>query len=118
MARSILIVDDDPDISHILITVLTEEGFQVRCALDGRAALDEIDRAPPDLVLVDVVLPHVDGIRLTRQLQTRRRSIPVILMSAVYSYVDLPGRQFIPKPFDLDVLLQAIAHALPDQIEA
>jgi len=115
MARSILIVDDDHDVVHVLAELLALEGYRVRCAFDGQAALWEVDRDPPDLVLTDVVLPQVDGMSLARQFRARGWAIPLVLMSAAYAYVDLPGLPFVPKPFDLDVLLQVIAHAFGDR---
>jgi len=114
MSRSILVVDDDRDVAHVLAELLGEEGYPVRCAVDGEAALREIARDPPDLVLADVDMPEVDGVTLARHLRARGRTIPVVLMSAVYDYVDVPGLEFVHKPFDLDVLLQVLTHAMED----
>jgi two-component system response regulator MprA len=112
MDRAILVVDDNHDVVHALADLLTEEGYPVRCAFDGQAALREIERDPPDLVLADVVMPQVDGVTLARQLRTRGRTMPVVLLSAVYDDVDVPRVQFVHKPFDLDILLQVITHAM------
>lgn len=114
MSRSILVVDDDHDTAHVLAELLGEEGYPVRCAVDGEAALREIARDPPDLVLADVMAPKVDGVTLARHLRARGRSMPVVLMSAVYDYVDVRGLQFVHKPFDLDILLPIITHAMED----
>jgi DNA-binding response OmpR family regulator len=112
MERSILVVDDNHDMAEVLEELLDEEGYRVRCAFNGEAALREIAHEPPDLVLADVMLPQVDGVSLARQLQARGRAIPVVLMSAVYAYVDMPGLPFLPKPFNLDALLRVIAREL------
>jgi two-component system response regulator VicR len=112
MERSILVVDDNHAMAEVLEELLDEEGYRVRCAFTGEAALREIAHEPPDLVLADVMMPQLDGVSLARQLQARGRAIPVVLMSAVYAYVDLPGLPFVPKPFDLDALLRVIRREL------
>jgi DNA-binding NtrC family response regulator len=112
MDRSILVVDDDHDMAEVLEELLDEEGYRVRCAFNGEAALREIAHEPPDLVLADVMMPQVDGVSLAKQLQARGRAIPVVLMSAVSSYVDVPGLPFLPKPFNLDALLRVIAREI------
>jgi DNA-binding response OmpR family regulator len=112
MDRSILVVDDDHDVAHVLADLLTEEGYRVRCVFDGQAALREIARDPPDLVLADVVMPHLDGVTLANQLWPRGRGVPIVLLSAVYADVDLPGVQFLSKPFELDALLRVITRIL------
>jgi CheY-like chemotaxis protein len=115
MDRSILVVDDDHDVAKVLADLLTEEGYRVRCAGDGQAALRAIARDPPDLVLADVEMPHLDGVTLAEQVWLRGGGIPVVLLSAVSPEVDLPGVQFLAKPFELDALLRLIGRALgPD----
>jgi DNA-binding response OmpR family regulator len=114
MPRSILVVDDNVDVAHVLTQVLAEEGYTVRCAFDGQAALDEIAHAPPDLVLADIVMPHLDGVSLVRQLSGDDHEVPVVLLSAVYDGVDLPRVHFLPKPFEIDHLLRVITHVLHD----
>jgi CheY-like chemotaxis protein len=112
MDRSILVVDDDLDVLNVVVELLTEEGYRIRCACDGQAALQQIEREPPDLVLADVVMPEVDGVSLANQLQGS--GIPVVLLSAVYDAVDLPGVPFLQKPFNLDALLKVISRVLAD----
>jgi CheY-like chemotaxis protein len=108
MERSILVVDDNHEIVEVLEELLDQEGYQVRCAFTGEAALREVAHEPPDLVLADVTMPQMDGVSLAKQLQARGRAIPVVLMSAVYASVDVPGLPFVPKPFNLDALLRVI----------
>jgi DNA-binding response OmpR family regulator len=115
MDHAILVVDDNHDVVELLADLLTEEGYPVRCAFDGQAALREIERDPPDLVLADVVMPQVDGVTLARQLRTRGRTMPVVLLSAVYDDVDVPRVQFVPKPFNLADLLHVITRILGPQ---
>ena len=112
MERSILVVDDDHTIVALLVELLDEEGYRVRYAFDGRAALQAVAHDLPDLVLTDVMMPDVGGLSLLRRLRRLGYLMPVVLMSAVYSAVIEPGVPFVRKPFDLDTLLGVVAHAL------
>ncbi len=109
---TILVVDDDGALCDLLQDLLTEEGYEVRCAHHGGAALDEIGRSLPDLVLTDIQMPHLDGLGLLRCLADQSVALPVVLMSAVRP-IDVPvGVAFVAKPFDLDALLAIVEHAL------
>jgi DNA-binding response OmpR family regulator len=112
MEPSILVVDDDHDMAEVLEDLLDEEGYRVRCAFNGDAALREIAHEPPDLVLADVMMPQVDGVSLAKQLRARGWTMPVVLMSAEVAAVDLPGVPFLLKPLDLDELLETIVHVV------
>jgi DNA-binding response OmpR family regulator len=112
MASKVLVVDDDPTMLAVLQQLLGDEGFEVRYALDGRQALNEISRDGPDLVVTDIMMPRLDGLGLARELRERGDQTPVVLMSAVYDDVDLPGVRFVPKPFDIDHLVQVIHRAV------
>jgi CheY-like chemotaxis protein len=116
MPRSILVVDDHQAIRNVLVELLHEEGYRVRTAFDGQAGLRAIAREPPDLVDSDVMMPKIDGVSLATRLQGL--GIPVVLLSAVYDDVDLPGVQFLPKPFEVDDLLGVIAQTLDDHTRA
>ena len=107
---TILVVDDEPLIADALCVLLRGEGYDVRCAYGGGAALAEVERAPPELVVSDVMMPGIDGIALA--LRMRERGIPVLLMSAARRAAGIPGVGFIRKPFDLDDVLAAVAAAL------
>jgi two-component system cell cycle sensor histidine kinase/response regulator CckA len=109
---TVLIVEDEPAIRAVVAALLEEEGYAVRRARNGLEALAVVDSAPVDLILSDVVMPHLDGASLVRRLRQRGVLVPVVLMSAVYADVDLPGVPFVPKPFDVDRLLEAIATAM------
>jgi len=109
-ARDVLVVDDERDILDLLTDLLEEEGYRVRRAADGEAALAEIERALPDLVVTDVMMPRLNGLELARRL--RERAVPTIVMSAAVSSVDDPCLVFISKPFDIDRLLDLVASVL------
>ena len=109
---TILVVDDEPLILQVLVTVLGDEGYATVPAADGAAALEAMARAVPDLVLMDVMMPALDGREVVHRMraQPRTAAIPVILMSAVATPASLPdGVTYLPKPFDLDHLLRAVA---------
>jgi CheY-like chemotaxis protein len=110
--QTVLVVDDEPAIRDIVATLLEDEGYVVRRANDGMEALAAVDDTRIDLVLSDVIMPGLDGASLARKLRRRGDGIPVVLMSAVYAEVDLPGVRFVPKPFEIDRLLGTVASAL------
>jgi DNA-binding NtrC family response regulator len=108
----VLVVDDEPSICDLLTDLLEEEGYRVRRAADGLAALDEVDRVEPDLVVTDVIMPRLGGIVLAERM--RDRGIPTIVISSAISFVNDPCLVFVPKPFDIDRLLDIVAEALDD----
>jgi len=114
MERSILIVDVDHDVAARLADLLDEEGYRVRVADNEEAALSEIRRASPDLVVADVTMPEVDGRTLTSQLRAHGMVMPVVLLSAAYADVDVPGVHFVPKAFDLEYIMEVIARIFAD----
>jgi CheY-like chemotaxis protein len=109
---TVLVVDDEPAIREVIATLLEDEGYLVRHAKDGLEALDAINENRIDLIVSDVVMPRLDGASLVHRLRRRGHLMPVVLMSAVYADVDLPGVRFVPKPFEIDRLLGTVASAL------
>ena len=104
MARRVLIVDDNPKIVEVLSAYLTAEGFEVETAEDGDHALAAVAARVPDIALLDVMLPGIDGIELTRRLQ-QQYALPVILVTARSDEVDrligleVGADDYISKPF-------------------
>lgn len=109
---SVLVVDDEHHILELLTALLEDEGYRVRQAVDGIAALAEIERSAPDLVLTDVTMPRLNGLELTKRL--RERGIPTIVMSAVVHQVDDPCLIFIAKPFEIEQLLRLVSEMLAE----
>lgn len=108
---TILIADDEPAIVDLLAQFLQDEGYAVERADDGRAALELTRRIQPDLIIADVMMPHMSGFDLVDELANSEPYVPVILMSAaVVSRRD--GVAFIAKPFDLGELLDLIVSNL------
>lgn len=109
---TVLVVDDEPAIREVVACMLEDEGYAVRQATDGLEALQEMEADEIDLVLSDVKMPGLDGAALVQGLRHRRLAVPVVLMSAVSTGVDLPGVPFLPKPFEPERLLSTVAAAI------
>ena len=111
-ARPILIVDDDRDILAAERQVLAEHGFTVREAHDGAEALIAIDEDPPAMIILDVQMPGIDGPTFARELRTRLRHIPLVIVTGVAD----PRREadrcnaeaYLAKPFHADDLLRLV----------
>ena len=120
MARNILVVEDDRNISDLIRMYLEKEGFDVRIAYDGGKAVEEYDRQAPDMVLLDIMLPGEDGITILRRLRAApdTAKIPVILLTAKnteYDKVvglDTGADDYIPKPFGMMELIARIRAVL------
>jgi CheY-like chemotaxis protein len=111
-APTVLLAEDDRDLAAALAGVLAEEGYAVRRAADGLAALAAVAAAPPDLVLSDIGLPGLDGRALARHLRARWPALPVVLMSAEPDPAPAGVAGFLRKPFNVAELLDLVARAL------
>lgn len=117
-AGSILVVDDDRVNRTLLARTLTASGHQVRTAENGREALELLRAEPADVVLLDIVMPELDGIAALEQIKRDRelRDVPVIMISALDDFesvvrcIELGAEDYLPKPFD-PVLLRARINA-------
>ncbi len=118
MSRRILVVDDEEKIRTSLRGVLTDEGYEVALAEDGRRALEHLALAVPDLVLLDVWLPEIDGLTLLERIREDHPTLPVIVIcghaniEAAVRATRLGAADFIEKPFSIDDLLASIDRAL------
>ena len=118
--RSIVIADDDAMSRNLTLRVLQHCGFEVRAVADGQAALDELLRALPDLIVTDLVMPKLDGMELLRVVRSdpRWHHVPVIAMSASASHytqeqaIESGCTRFVAKPVRLPALFDAIGDAL------
>jgi CheY-like chemotaxis protein len=121
--KTVLLVDDEHAIVDALSGILEDEGFRVVTAGNGREALARLGEGVPDVALVDVMMPVMDGRELLRELQGdgRWRNIPVVMMSAVPRSIlerdaPLPCAAFFQKPFDLWQLIARLRQlAGPEQ---
>ncbi|KIM00174.1 Phosphate regulon transcriptional regulatory protein PhoB (SphR) [Paramagnetospirillum magnetotacticum MS-1] len=102
--RKILVVEDEPAIADVLVEYLRHAGYSPSHVADGRVALDEIRRDPPDLVVLDIMLPGMDGTAVCRELR-RFSTIPVIMVTARVEEIDrllgleVGADDYICKPF-------------------
>jgi CheY-like chemotaxis protein len=107
------VVEDDGPIREVVVTVLADAGYLVTSAPDGVQALVRCREVQPDLVLLDLSMPVMDGFEFLR---TRECRAPVVVMSAAYHRARLdPGagvRDFIEKPFDVQSLVMRVGEAL------
>ena len=114
--KRILVVDDEPTLRDLLGDVLWDAGYTVLTASDGKAALQSVTREAPDLVLMDVMMPGLDGREAARTMRAEANGavIPIVLMSAAVTLAPLDAgvSGFVPKPFDLDGLLAVVARLL------
>jgi DNA-binding response OmpR family regulator len=112
MERTILVVDDDPTLAATLVELFIDEGYLARCVHDGIAALREIERGPPDLVISDILLPGMSGLTLLQEVRLRGLTLPIVFMSSVVRRLSVPHVRFLAKPFDLDELLHTVHQVL------
>jgi CheY-like chemotaxis protein len=104
---TVLVVDDDQDIRESLVEILTEEGYEVTSASNGAEALEEIDRRAPDVMLLDLMMPVVNGWEVLETLRLRgtHPKLPVVILSAL----EAKGcSDYIQKPIRLPKLLALI----------
>jgi CheY-like chemotaxis protein len=119
--KRVLVVEDDAWIRWFMCDVLSEEGYEVLEAADGRTAIRLVDENPPHVMLLDIAMPGVTGVEVLRHLRSRRRTrtLPVLVVSA-YPRVLTPDDEasvacVLTKPLRIDKLLAAVRQALePD----
>ena len=113
----VLVADDEPRITKLVAVILTDEGFRVVTASGGEEALRKAEEVRPDIVLLDIVMPDLDGIEVMRQLR-EWRPVPVILLTAKGSTadkakgLDLGADDYIAKPFHPDELAARVRAVL------
>jgi DNA-binding response OmpR family regulator len=104
MSQTVLVVEDDPKIVDLLRMYLERDGFGVAVAYDGRTALETAARARPDLVILDLMLPHIDGLDVARQLRAGSET-PILILTARVDEMDklvglsLGADDYVTKPF-------------------
>jgi signal transduction histidine kinase len=115
----ILVVDDLPDNCFLIQTLLQEEGYHIDVVNNGRDALDFIEKSPPDLLLLDVMMPGMDGFEVTRQIRQNSKLpfLPILLITAydqpsVARGLDIGADEFIRKPVEFDELVARVRSLL------
>src|SRR5215471_10717779 len=115
--RNILVVDDEAQITRVLKTTLSAQGYAIRTATDGKQALQEMKGWSPDLVITDLRMPNMDGLQLCRSIRGESR-IPIIVLSVKgeeaikVEALDAGADDYITKPFSINELLARVRAAL------
>ena len=127
MGAKVLVVDDDPDIRDVLEAQLEGEGFETVLANDGEQALEAIKKENPDLMILDLLMPVMDGFAVCKQLQDPRwskwKNMPVLILTSVREEVsqrryeletglNLDVDDYVEKPIDPDVVLDRVKKLL------
>ena len=113
MARNILVVEDDRNISDLIRMYLEKEGFDVRIAYDGGKAVEEFDREAPDMVLLDIMLPVMDGWAVCAHIREKGKT-PIIMLTAKGDVTDritgleMGADDYLVKPFEMKELMARI----------
>jgi two-component system, OmpR family, KDP operon response regulator KdpE len=113
----VLVVDDEPQITRVLRTVLTSQGYQVRVAGEGETALSNFTEWRPELVITDLYMPRMDGVELCRRIRALS-TVPIIVLSVKgeertkVEALDSGADDYVTKPFGIDELLARVRAAL------
>lgn len=111
----VLVVDDEPEVRLVLSEFLESRGFEVVTAESGAKALAIVDEVSPQVVLLDVTMPEMDGVETLKRLTALKPGLPIIMVTAnadvdvTSKLLALGAADYIPKPFDLDYLGQAVS---------
>ncbi|WP_353646124.1 response regulator transcription factor [Mesorhizobium sp. WSM2239] len=119
----VLVIDDEPSIRKLLRTSLATQGFQVFEAANGREALAQVEQAGPDLIILDLGLPDIQGHELIRKLRQQESSVPILVLSSrtdetgKVEALDLGADDYVTKPFGTDELFARIRAALRHRLQ-
>ena len=109
-AAAVLLVDDDAPIRRMLARTLTAEGYAVAAVGDGGAALAQVERSLPDVIVLDVAMPGLDGLAVTRRLRAKGLAVPILLLTARDALedrvagLDAGADDYLVKPFEAEEL--------------
>ena len=121
MVSRILVIDDEPDIRQVLRIVLRKEGYEVLCAGSGQDGLDLLAAQQVDLVMLDIIMPEMDGWEVCRRLRDNpaTRHLPILIVTGdrnvrVHLVQNMLANAFLLKPFQWLDLLRLVRELLPD----
>jgi len=111
--KRVLVVEDDDSIRHVIEIILSAEGYEVTTAPDGQAALDSIQRSPPDVILLDMKMPRMNGMEFAEAYRRAQSSpAPIVVFTALESpeqwAQEIKADAYLAKPFELNNLLQVV----------
>ena len=123
---SIVVVDDEPSIRELLVASLHFAGFEVNTAASGSEAIEVIEKVQPDLIVLDVMLPDIDGFTVTREVRASGNRVPILILTARTDEVDMVvgldagADDYVTKPFSLEEVvarIRAILRRTREQVE-
>lgn len=123
----VLVVDDEPDIVKLVTRLMEARGHRVDVAHDGQEALDAVGRERPDVIVLDLNLPKLDGFEVCKRLKTdpATQGIPIVMMTAAFVSVEeatrgigLGADEYVVKPFLREVLVHNVERLLPVSAKA
>lgn len=109
--RTVLVVDDDPSLRRMLTLALRNDGFRVCCAIHGAQALEELERCRPDVIVLDLEMPVMDGRTFYRTMREQGWETPVLIVSgerAAAAARELRADGYLAKPFNPEALLAKV----------
>ena len=115
-AKRILVVEDEPSLAEVVSLYLKRAGFQVQIASDGKQAMNILERQLPDFVILDLMLPEVDGLSITRWLRDRS-DVPIIMVTARREEIDritgleMGADDYVVKPFSPQELVSRVRNS-------
>jgi len=127
MQEKILVVDDDPDILDALTMILESKGYRVITARDGIEALAKLEAEKPDLMILDLLMPKMDGFAVYKELQdpkwSKHRDMPILILTSVREEAsrrryeletgaELDVEDYLEKPFPPDILLERVGRLI------
>jgi DNA-binding response OmpR family regulator len=118
--ESILIIEDDPSVRTLLEKSLSAKGYAISMVKDGLEGLTKLEKERPDLIIVDIMMPRLDGMTFVKAIKgdQERKSIPVIFLTAkndpksMIDGINVGAKFYVTKPFQLDELLDKVKKAL------
>ena len=122
MAKTIMVVDDEHHVVEVVRAMLVRKSYQVIVASNGHEALEKLEDARPDLILLDIVMPEMDGATLAEELRKRPETaaIPIVFLTGLLDgkrdtsdKARITGQRMLAKPFDADELFEIIELSLP-----
>ncbi|HHW62125.1 MAG TPA: response regulator [Syntrophomonadaceae bacterium] len=122
MEGDILIVDDQKGVRRLLEELFKKEGWTVRVTTDGREALEQVEKKRPDVILMDVKMPNMNGLEASQLILEKYGDIPIIMMTAygeidvVKKALDAGVKKCITKPFDIIVLRDMVNELIAAQL--
>lgn len=120
MQEKILIVEDEVDIAETIQIALNAKGYKTRIAFNGLEAIEEVHKDPPDLILLDIIIPEMNGFQVCRLLKndSRYNQIPIIMLTAKtpqsdrFQGIETGADEYITKPFDPLILIERVEYHL------